>query len=140
MPVVGHRCHIFDPHPADLRIIQPGLDRNNLALFENCLLEPGMFMNIQSKPMASAVEEANLPAFAHFGRESAGGEQSLDLVMNSEAISSRLHFLERELLPCEDNVPHPSLRFASPTTHDAASHVAEISGLRVAWENIENDQ
>ena len=50
-------------------IIQARLNRQHLPRFEHGFLKPRELVNLQSKPVAGAVEKPDLPPVAHFGRE-----------------------------------------------------------------------
>src|SRR6266498_6084255 len=99
-----------------------------------------MFVNFQSQAVPGAVEESNAPASAHFSRKTAFGEELLNRLVNHHPIDSRLDFLQSERLAGFHRVPKLTLAFTRPSAQNRSGHVAKISGLRIAWKNIEDNQ
>src|SRR3979490_754033 len=99
-----------------------------------------MLVNFQSKPMSGAVEESDAPASAHSGLKTAFGEKFLDRLVNRHPIDSCLDSLQRERLTGFYRFPELTLSFARASAHHRPGHVAKISGLRVAWKDIEDNQ
>src|SRR5262252_8783055 len=99
-----------------------------------------MLMNFQAESMPSTVEKSDATPVAHFGWETATGEKFLNGFVNRHAVNARLDSLQGEGLPCFYRFPNFSLRVARASPQHRAGHIAEISGLRIAREHIENNQ
>src|ERR1041385_5638902 len=90
--------------------------------------------------MACTVEKSNAPAIPYFGRETATGKEFLNRFVDGHSVNASLDFLQRQCLPGFHRFPKFPLRFARPPAQHCASHVAEISGGPVAWENVQADK
>src|SRR5882762_8360395 len=99
-----------------------------------------MFMNFQPKPMTRAMKESHSSPLANLGRETAAREKLLDRFVNLHSINASLDFLQRQCLPSFHSFPKFSLRVARAPAHDCACQIAKISGLRVTWKDIQNNQ
>src|SRR5438128_8233453 len=62
-----HYDHVFVPDSAEPGIIKPRLDRQHLSIFQGDLLQPRIFVNLQTEPVAGAMEKSNVLPFANFG-------------------------------------------------------------------------
>src|SRR5205085_375344 len=140
MPGFCHDCDILDPRSAHAWIIQARLDRQHLPDLEHRFLKTRVFMDLQSETVTRPVEKPNLPAVANFRRETAIGKELLYLVVQFKAVHAWLHFLQRELLPFPHRLPESSLRFTRAAAHHRPRHVAEVTALRVARKDVENNQ
>src|SRR4029077_16698529 len=67
-------------------------------------------------------------------------EKFLDRLVNRHPIDSGPNSLQRERLTGFYCFPKLTLAFAHASAQHRPGHVAEISGLRVAWKNIEDNQ
>src|SRR5260370_39199434 len=135
-----HYDHVFVPDAAEPGIIKSRLDRQHLSIFQGHLLQPRIFMDLQADPMAGAVEKSNVFPFSYFGGIAALLEKLLDRLVNFHSVHPGFDFSERELLPCLHCLPELAVRVTSASAHDGARQIAPVTGLRVARENIEDDQ
>src|SRR5467141_475603 len=99
-----------------------------------------MLMNFQSQPVTGAVKKSDSSALANFSRETPAGEKFLDRLVNRHSIHASFDSLQGQCLPSFHRFPKFSLRVARASAQNGAGHVAKISGLRVARENIQNNQ
>ena len=99
-----------------------------------------MLVNFQPKAMPGAVKESDPPASAHLSRKTAFSEKFLDRLVNRHPIDSCLDSLQSERLTGFYRFPKFTLAFAGASAQHRPGHVTKISGLRVARENIEDDQ
>src|SRR5215510_7377970 len=99
-----------------------------------------MLVDFQSKSVAGAMEKSDAASFPHFRGKSATGEEFLDRFVNRHSVNAGFDSFKRQRLPGFDGFPKFALRFARASAQDRAGHIAEISGLRVAREDVENDQ
>src|ERR1700747_1399975 len=97
-------------------------------------------MNLQPKSVTGAVEKTNVLPVSNFGRIPTFLEQRLDRLVDLHSIHARLDLAQGELLPFLYCFPKFPLRVTRATTHDRPRHVAPITGLRVSWKNIEDNQ
>src|SRR5262245_14198953 len=104
--------HVFLTRTAYAGVIQTRFDCEHLPILQDNFLQARMFVNFQTQPMASAVEKSNAPAVAHFGRETATGEEFLNGFVNRHAVDAGFDSLEREGLPRFHRFPKLPLRFA----------------------------
>lgn len=88
-----HDHNVFQTRPADAGVVQAGFDCHHLAVFQNNLLQTGMFVDFETKPMARAVEKSDAPAVAHFSWKSTGSEQFLNSFVDRHAINTGFDFL-----------------------------------------------
>src|SRR5439155_20859202 len=121
-------------------IIQPGFNRQYLPLLQRDSLQTRMLVNLKPKAMSRPMKETNAPAFANLRRETALCEEILDCLVNCHSVHSRFDFSQSERLSGFHRFPNLSLRIARSPAKNGARHVAEISGLRVARENIQDNQ
>ena len=135
-----HYDHVFVPDSAEPGIIKSRLDRQHLSIFQGHLLQPRIFMDLQAEPVAGAVEKSNVLPFANFGGIAALLEKHLDRLVNFHSVDPGFDFSERELLAFLHGLPELALRVTSASAHDGARQIAPVTGLRVARENIEDDQ
>src|SRR5213594_333490 len=99
-----------------------------------------MLMNFQSQPMTGAVKKSHASALANFGRETASGEKFLDRLMNRHSIHASFDLPQGQRLPSFHRFPKLSLCVARAPAQDRAGHVAKISGLRIAWKDIQDNR
>src|SRR5438093_11790536 len=99
-----------------------------------------MLVNFQPKTMPGAMKESDPSASAHLSRKTAFSEKFLDRLVNCHPIDSCLDSLQRERLTGFYCFPQLTLAFAGTSAQHRAGHVAKISGLRVAWTKIEDNQ
>src|SRR5213080_1194324 len=99
-----------------------------------------MLMNLQPQPMPGAVKESNAPALANLRWKTTLAEELLNCLVNCHSIHSRFDLFQSERLPGFYCFPKLSLRIARAPAENGPRHVAEISGLRVARENIQDNQ
>ena len=59
-PAFRNRDHVFSAHADQPGIIQPRLDRQHLADFEDRFLEARMLSNFQAEPVTGAVKKTGL--------------------------------------------------------------------------------
>src|SRR5438445_13604596 len=90
--------------------------------------------------MTSAMKESDAPAFANPSRKTAPGEKFLDRLMNRHPIDASFDLFQSQGLPSFHRFPKFSLRVARASAQNRAGHVAEISCLPVARENIQDNQ
>src|SRR5438132_6606906 len=135
-----HYDHVFVPDSAEPGIIKPRLNRQHLSIFQGHLLQPRIFVNLETKPVTGAMEKSNVPAFPNFRRITALLEKRLDRLVNFHSIHARFDLSQREFLSVFDGFPKLALRGAGTSPNNCPRHVAPITGLRIAWKNIEDDQ
>src|SRR5205823_11331975 len=97
-----------------------------------------MLVNFQPKSMPGAMKESDPSASAHLSRKTPFSEKFLDRLVNRHPINSCLDSLQRQRLTGFYRFPNLTLAFARASAQHRPSHVAKISGLRVAWKNIED--
>src|SRR4029434_9925490 len=99
-----------------------------------------MLVDFQSESVTGAMEKSDAASFPHFRWKSATGEEFLDRFVNCHSVNAGSDSFKGQRLPSFDGFPKFALRVARASAQDRACHIAEISGLRVAREDIENDQ
>ena len=97
-------------------------------------------MDLQPQAMTRAVKKSNLTPIADFGRKTPIGEKLLHFVVQLQAIHTRLHFSQRQLLPCAHRLPKPALLFTRAPAHNRPRHIAEVTCLRITRKDIEDDE
>src|SRR5579864_2230453 len=86
------------------------------------------------------MEKSDVHAIPDFGRIASLFEQRLDGLVNRHSIDAVFDFTQRQFLPILHRLPKFALGLAGLSANNGSGHVAPITGLRVAWKNIENDQ
>src|SRR5262245_62146554 len=99
-----------------------------------------MLVNFQPETMPGAVKESNAPASAYSSLKTALVEEFLDCFVNRHPIDARFDSLQSKRLTGFHRFPKLALGFARPSSQDRSCHIAEISGLCIAWKNIEDNQ
>src|SRR5437764_1422565 len=97
------------------------------------------FLERRSEGTSNHSQDYGSPS-AHLSRKTAFSEKFLDRLVNCHPIDSCLDSLQRERLTGFYCFPQLTLAFAGTSAQHRAGHVAKISGLRVAWKNIEDNQ
>ena len=82
--------HVFLTHAADAGIVQTRFHCEHLPILQDDFLQARMFVDFQSQPVPSTMEESNAPAIAHSGRETATGEKFLNGFVNCHAVDTGL--------------------------------------------------
>src|SRR6202035_487256 len=103
-------------------------------------LQARMLVNLEAQTMPGAVKESDASASAHFSRKTAFSEKFLYRLVNRHSIDSCLDSLQSEGLTGFYGFPKLTLAFTRASAQHGPGHIAKVSGLRVAWKNIENDQ
>ena len=85
--------HVFLARAAYTRVVQTWFDCEHLPVLQNDFLQARMFVDFKTETMASTVEKSDAPAFAHFGRETATGEEFLNGFVNRHAVNAGLDSL-----------------------------------------------
>src|SRR4029453_17994285 len=67
--------HVFLTRTAHAGIVQPRFDCEHLPIFQDNFLQARMFVDFQTEPVPGAVEKSDTTAVAHFGGETATGEE-----------------------------------------------------------------
>src|SRR6266550_2726099 len=132
--------HVFQARSPNSRIIKPRLNGEHLSILKRNFLQTRMLMNFQSQPVTGAVKKSHSSALANFSRETPAGEKFLDRLVNRHSIHASFDSLQGQCLPSFHRFPEFSLRVARASAQNGAGHVAKISGLRAARENIQNNQ
>ena len=90
--------YIFDPASAYFRVIEPGLDRNDLIFLQtrSPIGHPGRFMDLQSESMPRAVDESYGTGFSILGSVAQVFEAPHDFAVNRLTTDSGLDLIERE--------------------------------------------
>ena len=127
-------------HASKPGIIKTWLNCDNLPLFQNHLLQTRIIMDFQSEPVAGAVEKTDVLAFAHLSWKSAPLEKGLDRLVDRHSINPGFDPLQSQRLTIFYRLPKFPLRVAGPSSQDRSSDVAEVSGGRVAWKDVENNE
>src|SRR5439155_12431472 len=87
-----------------------------------------------------AVKESDAPPSAHLSQKTAFSKKFLDCLVNGHPIDSCLDSFQSERLTGLHCLPKLPLRLARASAQNRSSHIAKISGLRIAWKNIEDNQ
>src|SRR5437660_11087541 len=99
-----------------------------------------MLVNFQPKSMPGAMKESDPSTSAHLSRKTPFSEKFLDRLVNRHPIYSCLDSLQRQRLTGSYRFPKLTLAFPRSSAQHRPSHVAKVSGLRVAWKNIQANQ
>src|SRR5438094_6015425 len=99
-----------------------------------------MLVNFQTKSMTSAMKESDASAFANPGRKTAPGEKFMNRLMDRHPVHTGFDPFQSQRLSGFHRVPKLALRVAGSSAQNRAGHVAEISCLRVARENIQDNE
>src|SRR4029450_11788574 len=137
---LGDHDYVFQARATQSRIVQSGLDRQYLSIFQSDFLQPRMLVDLQPEPVAGPVKKSDSPAFAKLRRKTTLREELLNCLVNCHPIQPGLDLSQRQCLAGFHRLPKCSLRVACAPAQNGPSHVPKIPRLRVAWKNIENDQ
>src|SRR5262249_3013761 len=99
-----------------------------------------MLVNFQPEAMPGAVKESHAPTFAYFSRKTALTEKFLNCFVNRHPIDARLDFLQGKRLTPFHRLQSLALGFGGASPKDRSRNIAEVSALRIAWKNIEDNQ
>src|SRR6266446_6644218 len=80
--------HILLSYSAESRIIQSGLNRQHLSIFQRHFLQTWMLVNLQPEPVTRPMEKSNSPSFASLRGETALCEEFLNGLVNRHPIDS----------------------------------------------------
>ena len=80
--------HVFLTRAAHAGIVQTRFHREHLPILKDNFLQARMFVDFQTEPVPSTVEESDTPAIAHSGRETATGEEFLNGFVNRHAVNA----------------------------------------------------
>src|SRR5439155_15929095 len=132
--------HILQPRSPESGVVHAGLNGQHLSIFQNNFLQARVLVNLQPKTMPGAVKESDAPPSAHLSRKTAFSKKFLDCLVNGHPIDSCLDSFQSERLTGLHCLPELPLRLARASAQNRSSHIAKISGLRIAWKNIEDNQ
>ena len=97
-------------------------------------------MDLQPQPVAESVEKTDIASLLDFGGVAFQFKEIPDLILEFFPFHPRGHGFESAFLSIEHGIPEAVLGLAGFAAHDGPGHVAEVSRLRIAREDIQDDQ
>src|SRR5439155_5828396 len=85
--------HVFLTRAAHTGIVQTRFDCEHVPVLEYNFLQPRLFVDFKTEPLASCMEKSDAPALAHCGRETATAKEFLNGFVNRHAINAGLDSL-----------------------------------------------